>query len=52
MAIRHILTNEFYKGVVKHGDLVKKGVHESIISPVTFGKVQAMLQKNRKRTVS
>ncbi|TCW35313.1 DNA invertase Pin-like site-specific DNA recombinase [Laceyella sacchari] len=49
MSIRNILTNEFYKGIVRHGDVERKGLHEPIINPVTFGKVQALLDKNKKR---
>jgi len=44
-AIRNILTNDFYKGVVTHGDLKVDGQHEQIVSPVTFGKVQAAVRR-------
>ena len=44
-----ILTNDFYKGVIRHGDIVKDGNHQPIINKITFGKVQAMLDKNNKR---
>ncbi len=44
-----ILKNDFYKGIIRHGDLIKKGNHQPIINKITFGKVQAMLEKNNKR---
>lgn len=47
-ALRLILTNKFYKGIIIHGDIEKPGTHEPIINKITFGKVQSMLQKNRK----
>lgn len=49
MAIRHILTNRFYIGEIKHADVVVEGNHESLINRVTFGKVQAQLCKNNRR---
>lgn len=49
MSLRHILTNTFYKGIVTHNQESTKGTHQPLINPVTFGKVQAMLQKNRKQ---
>lgn len=47
-AIHVILTNDFYTGVVRFGDIVEKGNHKPIINKITFGKVQSMLEKNRK----
>lgn len=44
-----ILTNDFYKGVIRHGALVKEGNHQLIINKITFGKVQSMLSKNNKK---
>ena len=44
----NILSNDFYKGIVRHGDLIKEGNHPTIINKVTFGKVQTMLEKNSK----
>lgn len=44
-----ILRNDFYKGIIRHGDLVKEGNHQPIINKITFGKVQAMLDKNNKK---
>jgi len=47
-SIHVILTNDFYTGVITHGDIKKEGNHRAIISKVTFGKVQAALKKRRK----
>lgn len=44
-----ILRNDFYKGVIKHGDIIEQGNHTPIINRITFGKVQALLDKNNKR---
>jgi DNA invertase Pin-like site-specific DNA recombinase len=49
MAIRNILTNDFYKGIVRHGEASYKGLHTPLVSPSTFGKVQALLGRNRPR---
>jgi DNA invertase Pin-like site-specific DNA recombinase len=46
-SIHLILTNDFYTGVVRFNDIIQPGAHESIISKVTFGKVQAALKKKR-----
>lgn len=43
-----ILKNDFYKGVVRHGDIVTIGKHKPIVSKIIFGKVQNMLNENRK----
>lgn len=48
-SVRVVLMNSFYRG-----ELIWKGVkypanHQAIISPVQFGKVQAALQRNKKR---
>ena len=48
-ALYNILTNTFYIGVVKHGDVEVRGMHEPIVSRVIFGKVQAALDRNRRR---
>ncbi|MDD3014648.1 MAG: recombinase family protein [Candidatus Gastranaerophilales bacterium] len=48
-AIYKILRNDFYKGIIRHGDLIKEGKHKPIINNITFGKVQAMLDKNNKK---
>lgn len=49
ISIHHILTNDFYTGTVRFDDIKEKGAHESIISKVQFGKVQAMLKRNQKK---
>lgn len=48
-AIAVILHNDFYKGILHHGELTTEGTHEAIISAVQFGKVQAQLEKKNKR---
>lgn len=47
-SIKDILNNDFYKGVLRHGDIVKNGKQDKIINAVTFGHVQGILAKNRK----
>lgn len=47
-AIHLILTNDFYTGLITHGNIKKEGNHEPLINKVTFGKVQANLKKRRK----
>lgn len=44
--ILDILRNDFYKGVVTHGDVKTAAVHTPIISKIIFGKVQNMLREN------
>jgi len=46
--INNILRNDFYKGVVTFDDVKKEGNHEPIINKITFGKVQAQLDRNKK----
>ena len=41
--IANILRNDFYKGVMRHGDVVSDGSHEPIINKSMFGKVQTLL---------
>lgn len=48
-SIKNILTNDFYKGIVRHGNIKQNGKHQAIINKITFGKVQSLLKKNRKR---
>jgi len=44
-----VLKNRFYIGEVKYGDVIEKeGRHEPLISKVQFGKVQAMLKRNKR----
>lgn len=49
--VSNILSNSFYKGEVNHANLSVKGQHETLISPITFGKVQAMLERNIRNKV-
>lgn len=49
MSIRNILTNRFYLGEVKHGEMNVDGQHEPLVNKIIFGKVQAQLQKNNRR---
>lgn len=44
-SVKTILKNDFYKGVIRHGGIVKKGNHEPIINKIVFGKIQAILSK-------
>lgn len=46
MAIRNILTNEFYTGKVTWGSLETQGQHEPIISKGIFHKVQQQIKLN------
>lgn len=47
-AINAILKNDFYIGIVTHGDIKEKGTHEPLINKITFGKVQANLKRRIK----
>jgi len=47
--VHGMLTNTFYTGVLTHQRTSIQGNHEAIISKITFGKVHAALQRNRKR---
>lgn len=40
-----ILKNDFYKGVIRHGNIEKQGSHKPIINKIVFGKVQKALSK-------
>ena len=44
-SIHKVLTNDFYTGIVRFNDIVEHGNHKAIINKITFGKVQAALQK-------
>ena len=44
-SIKTILKNDFYKGIIRHGGIVKEGTHQPIINKITFGKAQALLEK-------
>jgi len=43
-ALIDILSNDFYTGIVRHGDLKKEGTHKPLINKITFGKVQSKLK--------
>jgi DNA invertase Pin-like site-specific DNA recombinase len=43
--IKKILKNDFYKGIIRHGNLIREGNHKPIINKIVFGKVQALLKK-------
>jgi site-specific DNA recombinase len=45
-ALFHMLRNRVYVGDIVHGEKSYPGAHPSIIDPVTFDKVQAMLNNN------
>lgn len=51
VTIRDILTNKFYLGRLQWRGQISNGNHEPIISKVIFGKVQAALQRNKKRMI-
>ena len=46
-AIRDILSNSFYIGIVTHADVKEKGNHEPIINKIIFGKVQSLMNKRK-----
>ena len=46
-----ILRNDFYKGVLRHSDLIIEGNHTPLVNKIVFGKVQALLKRNRKAGV-
>jgi site-specific DNA recombinase len=45
-SIKNVLTNDFYKGIVTHGDIKKEGNHPIIINKIVFGRVQSLLNAN------
>jgi site-specific DNA recombinase len=47
MAVRRILTNKFYIGLILHRDECHDGRHESIVSTELFENVQRILDGNR-----
>lgn len=47
-ALNNILKNSFYKGDITHSDLKVEGLHEPIINKIIFGRVQALLERNRR----
>ncbi|MEI2368008.1 recombinase family protein [Niallia circulans] len=50
-SLAEILRNDFYKGVLRHSDLVIEGNHTPLVNKIVFGKVQALLKRNRKAGV-
>ncbi|WP_096467381.1 recombinase family protein [Aneurinibacillus soli] len=48
-AMPTILKNDFYKGVLRHGDVIIEGSHTPLVNKIVFGKVQALLKGNRMR---
>lgn len=49
MSIRNILSNEFYVGKINWGNIEAQGQHQHIINKIIFGKVKALLKRNRKK---
>jgi site-specific DNA recombinase len=47
--ISWILKNKTYLGKVHFGQIRSKGLHEAIISPIIYNKVQKLIRKNNKR---
>jgi DNA invertase Pin-like site-specific DNA recombinase len=45
-SIINILSNDFYKGIVRHGNIEKDGIHPILINKILFGKLQAKLREN------
>ncbi|WP_047154580.1 recombinase family protein [Aneurinibacillus tyrosinisolvens] len=46
-----ILKNDFYKGVLRHSDLILEGNHIPLVNKIVFGKVQALLRRNRRCSI-
>ena len=44
-AIKNILTNDFYIGVVTHAGVKTQGVHETFVDTDLFNEVQRLLRK-------
>ena len=47
-SLHYLLTNVTYRGRVKYEDEIYPGDHEAIVSEEIFGRVQALLMKNRR----
>jgi len=45
-SIKDILTNDYYKGTLRHGDIRQEGNQPIIVNKIVFGKVQSLLNKN------
>jgi site-specific DNA recombinase len=48
-AMYGMLTNDFYTGTVRHGKVNRDGNHDALVNSITFGKVQAAVNRNRRR---
>ena len=48
-AMYGMLTNDFYTDMVRHGKVNRDGNHDALVNSITFGKVQAALNQNRRR---
>jgi site-specific DNA recombinase len=46
-ALRHILHNPFYVGMLRHGDQLYKGEYKPLVSPSSFDRVQRSLSRRR-----
>jgi site-specific DNA recombinase len=46
-ALINILSNDFYIGIVRHGDLKKEGNHKPLINKITFGKAQSKVNSRK-----
>lgn len=51
-SVRKILTNPYYQGIVRFGDLEQPGEHPPLVDPVTWATVQDMLKARRNGTRS
>lgn len=45
-SVSDILSNDFYKGILTHGDIKNVGSQPIIINKIVFGKVQSLLNRN------
>lgn len=50
-AIKVILSNDYYCGIIKHGNIKRQGNQKVLINKIMFGKVQNKLSANRKNKV-
>ncbi len=48
-SVYHILRNPIYVGKVRHRDDIYEGIHEPIIEPALFGKVQGLMDERSAR---
>lgn len=47
-SIYTIITNDFYTGVITHGDIKKIGNHTPLVNKIIFGKIQSSLRSRKK----